>query len=211
MYDHRSFLIPTLFPWTPVVCDTPANNKMCAWKHKQNCLHLFPNSAKTERKQSLLWRPVLPADRTKAVRCRTGASARSKPVLIQSNGQRGVPIQTASPQIIELSDKLFLFVFLSLSISHCHPPFLPYSPLGTLPESGESLAWAGVKTKRVGGSLSHLFYPSLLYPQPRWQFVSWTCMLCLSSHISVIIIIHRKRQIQKLKCNMLGQYSIHRL
>lgn len=114
--------------------------------HQQrlNCLQSYPNSAKTEGKQSWWCGQFFLQIEQKAGQCRTEASARPEPVLIQSNRQRGLPIQTASPRASELADKLFLFVFLSLSIFHCLSPLLPYSPLdfllSTLYESGESLA-----------------------------------------------------------------------
>ena len=71
--------------------------------------------------------------------CRTVASARPQPVLMQSDGQRWLPIHTASPQISDFADKLFLFVFIYFtrlaSVSAPFPSGLPFLPLCVSQES----------------------------------------------------------------------------
>lgn len=75
--------------------------------------------------------------------CRTVASARPQPVLMQLDGQRWLPIHTASPQISDFADKLFLFVFiyftLLASVSASFPSGLP-PPLLCVSQDSQ---WAG--------------------------------------------------------------------
>lgn len=198
-----------MFPFTHVGCDLPATAKIPKYMfanigrervraHQQQQWHIylysFPNSAETGGEQSHCSGQLgLPVEQTKAGQSRTEANARLEPIFMQSNGNRGQPIQTASLQTSELSEKLFLFVFLSpfqiAIFLFC--PFLPLVSFNSsLYESGEFIGLgrnkAPQKPKRVGGCQPHLIYPPLLYSKPRWQGIKLDLHIItsLQGHIS---------------------------
>lgn len=120
---------------------------------------------------------------------RTEASGRPEPVFTQCNGQREQPVCHSPPpprvswQTLPLCLSLFIYFTLLPPFFWPFPPLWPPS-ISFLYESG-GVSGPGrnrvpEKPERAGGSLSHLFYAPLHYPQPRRQgikFVSWTCTL----------------------------------
>lgn len=189
---NTAFLIPPLFAHTPARCDMPAStDREGAWAdhhHQQrlNCLHSFPNSAKKKggARQSCCGGQFFLQIKQRQT------SAGREPVQGQSQywyslmDREGCQFrQLVHRSLSQLTNSSFLSFSLCLLCTACLllcpvPLWTSSTPLCM----SQTSHWPGVKTKRVGCSLSHLFYPSLLYLQPRWQgiqFVSWTYTLLM--------------------------------
>lgn len=193
----RAFLIPPLFPCTPAGCDAPATTKiqkMCAWKHKQRKSESTSSSTKTQLSPFI---SKFSQNRGKQSCCsgqfflqieQRQANVGQKPVQGQSQywysliDREGCQFrQPVHRQTLPLCLSLFIYFVLLVSFSALFPSGLrPFHSVWVRRVTGPGRRRAPVKTKRVGGSLSHSSYPSLLYTQPRWQgitFVNWTCTL----------------------------------